>query len=119
MFLANTGSHHNTGYEEDYITKEVHDFISKNLVQGAPHSFMTSQQASTLLAAEANVLYDMMMNEAKQELQRGAHCFLSPGMNGYSSDSLANAALTQASNMPFPPDCYGCCNHSDPKCHAD
>jgi hypothetical protein len=80
IFLANAGSHHNTGYD-NYSTKDVDDFISENPYQGTPHGFMANQQANTASAAEANVLYNMMMNEAKQELQRGAHCFLSPEMN--------------------------------------
>jgi hypothetical protein len=80
IFLANAGSHHNTGYD-NYSTKDVDDFISENPYQGTPHGFMANQQANTASAAEANVLYNMMMNEAEQELQRGAHCFLSPGMN--------------------------------------
>jgi hypothetical protein len=56
VFLVNTGSHHNTGYEDNYSTKDIDDFISKNPYQSTPHGFMASQQASTPSTAEANIL---------------------------------------------------------------
>jgi hypothetical protein len=60
----------------------------------------------------------MMLKEAKEELQR-AHCFLAPNTGWYMSDSPANAALTQASNMPYPLECWRCTNHSNTKQRAE
>jgi hypothetical protein len=116
IFLANAGIHNNPDYGDDYSNQDTDDFISEDPYQGTPHGFLANHH--TKRTAEANVLHDMMLTEAEQDLQQ-SHCFLSPGMNRYTSGSPANSALAQASNMPYPLECWGCCNHSDPKRHAD
>jgi hypothetical protein len=66
---------------------------------------------------EAEVMYNLMLNNAEQNL-RGVHCFTATGVNKYTSGSTANAALEQASNLPYPLEYWRCRNHSNPKNHA-
>jgi hypothetical protein len=107
VFLGAAVEHHDM---EPYKEADPERFISDDPYQGTPHGFLTQ-------TSQADVLYNMMLNEAEEEFQR-VHCFLAPNTSRYSSGSLANAALTQASNMSCPFECWGCVNHSNPKQHA-
>jgi hypothetical protein len=96
---------------EPYEEADPKNFISEDPYQRTPHGLLTQM-------SQADVLYDMMLNEAEEAFQRSP-CFLAPNSSRYSSGSPANAALTQASNMPYPLECWGCVNHSNPKQHAE
>jgi hypothetical protein len=96
---------------EQYDAAKPENFISDDPYQGPPHGFLTQ-------TSQADVLYDMMLNEAEEAFQR-SHCFLAPNTSRCASGSPVNAALTQASNMPYPLECWGCVNHSNPKQHAE
>jgi hypothetical protein len=95
---------------EPYKETGPKSVISDDPYQGTPHGFVTQ-------TSQAVVLYYMMLNKAEEALQQSP-CFLAPNTSRYSSGSPANAALTQASNMPYPLECWGCVNHSNPKQHA-
>jgi hypothetical protein len=118
VFMGNIMTHDDT-YQDNTEYGDRPDnsdeFITENPYQCAPHAFMTNNRSNP---TEADVMYNLMLNDAEQNLQ-GVHCFAATGVNRYNSGSTANAALAQASNMPYPLECWGCCNHSDPKKHAE
>jgi hypothetical protein len=110
-------NHNNTYQDNDKYNRpdESDNFITKNPCQCATHAFMTNKGSNT---TKAIVLYNLMLNDTEQNL-RGVHCFTATGVNRYTSQSTVNAALAQANNMPYPLECWGCCNPSDPKKHAE
>jgi hypothetical protein len=69
---------------EPYKEAGPKNFISDDPYQGTPHGFLTQ-------TSQADVLYDMMLNEAEETFQRSP-CFLAPNTSRYSSGSPVNAA---------------------------
>jgi hypothetical protein len=98
--MGNANHYHNDNYQanDEYDRPDDSDnFISENPYQCATHAFMTNNRSNT---TKADIMYNLMLNNAEQNLQ-GVHSFTATGANRYTSGSTANAALAQASNIPY------------------
>jgi hypothetical protein len=109
VFLVGASSQHGMDPHEK---RSPHELITDDPYQGTPHKLLAQ-------ASLADMLYDMMLKEGEEEFQC-THCFLAPkNSRWYVSGSPVNAALTQASKIPYALEYWGCINHSNPKQHAE